>query len=84
MTDDELAKMTYAAKEKRLEDIVGRLDRSETPMDDLAAEAKEAAQLIMSMQATLQSTKTETTKFFAELEKQRETLGISGKGEEGG
>lgn len=84
MTNDELAKMTYSAKEKRLEDILGRLDRSETPMDELAAEAKEAAQLIMSMQATLQSTKTETTKVFAELEKQRETLGITGAGNDVG
>jgi len=75
MTDEELKKLTYEQKEQRLDEILGRLDRSETPMDELAAEAKEAAQLIMSMQATLKSTKTEIAQVFAEMEKQREGLG---------
>ena len=37
MTEGELAKMTYADKERRLDEILGRLDRIETPMDDLAS-----------------------------------------------
>jgi hypothetical protein len=48
-------------------------------MDELAAEAKEAAQLIMSMQATLKSTKTEIAQVFAEMEKQREGLATATK-----
>ena len=83
MTDDELKNLSYEQKEQRLDEILGRLDRSETPMDELAAEAKEAAQLIMSMQATLKSTKTEIAQVFAEMEKQRDGLGaaVPGSGE---
>ena len=57
------------------------LDRSETPMDNLAAEAKEAAQPLMSMQATLRAAKQEVTSVFAEMEKQKEALGLKGKAE---
>lgn len=81
MTEDELKKMTYEEKETRLDEILGRLDRSETPMDMLAAEAKEAAQLLMSMQATLRAAKQEVTGVFAEMEKQKEALGLKGKAE---
>ena len=84
MTDEEIGKMTYSAKEKRLDEILGKLDRSETPMDELAAEAKEAAALIKSMQATLTATKTEIANVFADLEKQRATLGNGGSGDEVG
>jgi exodeoxyribonuclease VII small subunit len=66
--------MTYEDKEKRLDEILGRLDKSETPMDQLSAEAKEAADLIMSMQATLRATKAELTKVFAEMDAQKEKV----------
>ncbi len=69
--------MTYEQKEQRLDEILSRLDNSETPMDQLAAEAKEAAQLIMSMQATLKATKTEITNVFAEMDKQKESLDLA-------
>jgi exodeoxyribonuclease VII small subunit len=81
MTEDELKKMTYEKKEARLDEILGRLDRSETPMDQLAAEAKEAAKLLMSMQATLRSAKQEVTQVFAEMEQQKEALGLKQKAE---
>jgi exodeoxyribonuclease VII small subunit len=81
MTEDELKKMTYEQKEARLDEILSRLDKSQTPMDLLAAEAKEAAQLIMSMQATLRSAKQEVTQVFAEMEKQKEALGLKQKPE---
>jgi len=48
---------------------------------NLAAEAKEAAQLLMSMQATLRAAKQEVTSVFAEMEKQKEALGLKGKAE---
>lgn len=66
--------MTYEDKEKRLDEILGRLDKSETPMDQLSAEAKEAADLIMSMQATLRATKAELTKVFAEMDAQKDKV----------
>jgi exodeoxyribonuclease VII small subunit len=68
MDSEKLNAMTYEEKEKRLDEILDRLDKSETPMDQLAAEATEASQLIMSMQATLRTTKEELAKVFAEME----------------
>jgi len=80
MTDEELKGMTYEEKEQRLDDILSRLDRSETPMDQLAAEAKEAADLIMSMQATLKSTKADLQKIFLEMDRQKEQLDAASTG----
>jgi len=74
MSEQELTAMTYEEKEQRLDEILNRLDRSETPMDQLSAEAKEAAELIMSMQATLKSTKAELQKVFLEMDQQREQI----------
>ena len=79
MNEEDLKKMTYEQKEARLDEILGRLDRSETPMDQLAAEAKEAAQLIMSMQTTLRAAKVDVTQVFADMEKQKESLGLKPK-----
>ena len=72
MDEAELAKMTFEQKEKRLDEILSRLDKSETPMDELKAEATEAAQLIRSMQATLTATKAALTRVFAEMDEPSE------------
>jgi exodeoxyribonuclease VII small subunit len=79
MNDDNLTGLTYEQKEARLDEILGRLDRSETPIDQLAAEAKEAARLLMEMHATLKGARQEITEVFAEMEKQKEQLGQDGK-----
>lgn len=71
---EDIEKMTYEQKEARLDEILAKLDRSETPVDQLANEAKEAAALIMSMNATLKNAKLELTTVFEELEKQKEGL----------
>jgi exodeoxyribonuclease VII small subunit len=55
MTQSNLNEMTYEQKEKRLEEILERLDHSETPMDKLASDARKASLLIKSMRATLKS-----------------------------
>lgn len=68
MTEEELKAMTYEEKEKRLDAILERLDRSETPMDELADDAKEANLLIKSMRATLRSAQAEITKVFADMD----------------
>ena len=68
----EIEKMTYEEKERRLEEILSRLDNAETPVDQLASEAKEAAALITSMNAALKAAKQELTTVFEELEKQKE------------
>ena len=70
----DIKKMTYEEKEARLEEILQRLDNSETPVDQLASEAKEAANLIMSMNATLKAAKQELTTVFEELDKQKESF----------
>jgi len=69
--------MTYEEKEKRLDEILTKLDKSETPVDQLASEAKEAAALIMSMNTTLKNAKQELATVFEELEKQKEGLKTS-------
>lgn len=74
MAKSPIDKMTYEQKEARLAEILDRLDNSETPMDELAAEAKEAGQLILSMQMTLKAARQEITGVFEEMEKQKAAL----------
>jgi exodeoxyribonuclease VII small subunit len=70
----DLAKLPYEVKEARLEEILVRLDNSETPMDELASEAREAAALILSMHETLRATRQEITSVFEELERRKESI----------
>lgn len=79
MANDEQTKLTYEQKEARLDEILSRLDNSETPMDELASEAKEAAGLITSMHATLRSARQEITAVFEEMEQQKGALGTGGR-----
>jgi exodeoxyribonuclease VII small subunit len=72
--DDALSGLSYEEKEARLDEILIRLDNSETPMDELASEAREAASLIMSMHATLKATRQEITTVFEELERHKESI----------
>lgn len=77
MAANPIDKMTYEQKEARLAAILERLDNSETPMDELAAEAKEAGQLIISMQLTLKSARQEIASVFEEMEKQKAAIGAT-------
>jgi exodeoxyribonuclease VII small subunit len=79
MANDEQTKLTYEQKEARLDEILSRLDNSETPMDELASEAKEAAGLITSMHATLRSARHEIIAVFEQMEQQKEALGANGR-----
>jgi hypothetical protein len=47
------------------------LDQSETPIDEIANDAREAAALIKSMNDTLVKARKDLTDVFAELEKMR-------------
>jgi len=69
--DSDIEKMTYEEKDQRLHEILQRLDRSETPIDKIADDAREAAALIKSMNATLVKARKELTDVFAELERMR-------------
>jgi exodeoxyribonuclease VII small subunit len=67
VTKPNIEDLTYEEKEKRLEEILERLDRSETPMDELASDAREASMLIKSMRATLKSAQAEIVEVLDEL-----------------
>ena len=69
--DPEIEKMTYEEKDKRLQEILQRLDRSETSIDKIAEDAREAAALIKSMNETLVKARKELTDVFAELDSMR-------------
>ena len=68
MTKDQTKAMTYEQKAARLDEILERLDRSATPMDELASDAREANLLIKSMRATLKSAQAEITRIFTETD----------------
>ena len=61
--------MTYEEKEERLDEILQKLDRSETPVDKLSGDAREAASLIKSMEDTLRKARQELSSVFEELKK---------------
>ena len=67
----EIEKMTYEEKDRRLQEILQRLDRSETPIDGIAEDAREAAALMKSMNETLVKARKELTDVFAELDSMR-------------
>lgn len=69
--DYDIQKMTYEEKDKRLQEILQRLDQSETPIDKIADDASEAAALIKSMNETLIEARKELTDVFTELERLR-------------
>lgn len=80
---DEAQKQTYEEKEGRLDEILKRLDNSETPMDELASEAREAAGLISSMYETIKGAKQEIVEVFADMEKMKETMNAGMRPEPG-
>jgi len=69
--DSDIEKITYEEKDKRLHEILQQLDRSETPIDKIADDAREAAALIKSMNETLVKARKELTDVFEELERMR-------------
>ena len=67
MADDQ---PTYEQKAARLDEILTRLDNSETPIDELARDVKEGVQLIKDMSETLRKVEMEVKDAFQELEEQ--------------
>ena len=61
--------MTYEQKTEKLEDILKRLDNSETPIDKLAEDVKLGAKLIKDLGKKLNQVETEVRDAFKELEK---------------
>ena len=64
----EKSKGTYEEQFARLEAIVKKLDDSQTPIDELAADVKEGTALILSLNAKLHEVETEVADAFRSLE----------------
>jgi exodeoxyribonuclease VII small subunit len=60
--------MTYEQKVASLDEILTRLDNSETPIDRLAEDVKLGARLIKELNAKLKQVETEVRDAFKELE----------------
>ena len=60
--------LTYEQKVAKLDEILTRLDNSETPIDRLAEDVKEGARLIKELDKKLKQVETEGIDAFKELE----------------
>ncbi len=63
-----MSETSYEAKVERLEAILKRLDDSNTPIDELAADVKQGAELIVQLDQTLRAVEAEVRDAFKELE----------------
>lgn len=70
---DDLGKLTYEQKVEKLDEILTRLDNSETPIDKLAEDVKLGAKLIKELDKKLKQVETEVRDAFKELENNSET-----------
>ena len=68
MDETDILKMTYEQKSEKLDEILNRLDRSETPIDELAEDVKLGAKLIKELDKKLKKVETEVKNAFKELE----------------
>ncbi len=64
----DLNKLTYEQKVEKLDEILTRLDNSETPIDKLAEDVKLGARLIKELDKKLKQVETEVRDAFKELE----------------
>jgi exodeoxyribonuclease VII small subunit len=67
MSDNE---MTYEEKVQKLDEILTRLDNSETPIDKLAEDVKVGAKLIKDLNQKLKQVEMEVRDAFKELEEE--------------
>ena len=68
MTDIDISEMTYEQKVEKLDEILTRLDNSETPIDKLAEDVKLGTKLIKALGKKLKEVETEVRDAFKELE----------------
>jgi exodeoxyribonuclease VII small subunit len=65
---DEFSQFTYEQKVEKLDEILTRLDNSETPIDKLAEDVKLGARLIKELDKKLKQVEVEVRDAFKELE----------------
>ena len=73
MDEVDISKMSYEQKSEKLDEILNRLDRSETPIDELAEDVKLGAKLIKELDKKLKKVETEVKDAFKELEDEDKT-----------
>ncbi|MDD5104286.1 MAG: exodeoxyribonuclease VII small subunit [Desulfuromonadaceae bacterium] len=64
----ETTEPTYEQKVEKLDEILTKLDNSETPIDKLAEDVKEGTRLIRELDKKLKQVETEVLDAFKELE----------------
>lgn len=65
---DTTTELTYEEKVAKLDEILVRLDNSETPIDKLALDVKEGAHLIKELDKKLKQVEAEVMDAFKELD----------------
>ena len=63
-----IEKLTYEQKSAKLDELLTRLDNSETPIDKLAEDVKLGARLIKELDQKLKQVETEVRDAFKELD----------------
>ena len=65
---EDIEKLTYEQKVAKLDELLTRLDNSETPIDKLAEDVKLGARLIKALDQKLKQVETEVRDAFKELD----------------
>ena len=65
---EDIGNMTYEQKVEKLDELLTRLDNSETPIDKLAEDVKLGARLIKELDQKLKQVETEVRDAFKELD----------------
>ena len=69
---ENIQNMTYEQKVAKLDELLTRLDNSETPIDKLAEDVKLGARLIKELDRKLKQVETEVRDAFKELDEKSE------------
>ena len=69
---EDIGNMTYEQKVEKLDELLTRLDNSETPIDKLAEDVKLGARLIKELDRKLKQVETEVRDAFKELDEKQE------------
>ena len=64
-----IEEMSYEDRMSELDELLTRLDQSQTPIDQLAADTRRGVALINSMKKDLKKVETEVRDVFADLDK---------------
>ena len=67
-TQEDIKNLTYEQKVEKLDELLTRLDNSETPIDKMAEDVKLGARLIKELDQKLKQVETEVRDAFKELD----------------